>query len=123
VGGPYEFRDGSPALRMILRGVNRLNPRHITSSICGMNMAFRRDAYEGVGGFSPRINLQADTYLGERLKKIGRIYFFRDNIVFSSARRYRSASQIVSELVIRLSNVIALRMFHTTLFSRQIDYR
>lgn len=123
VGGPYEFQDGSLVLRMMLRGINRVNPRLITSSLCGINMAFRRDAYEAVGGFSPQINLQADTYLGEQLKKNGKLYFRRDNIVMSSSRRYQKPKQFISELFIRIANALMLKFFSTTLYKKQIDYR
>lgn len=123
VAGPYEFYDGPRMLTMVLRAMNRINPRLLTSSLCGINMAFRRDAYEHVGGFSSEINLQADTYLGEQLKKIGRIYFDRDNTVLSSARRFQKPSQLISEVWIRIANALMLKLFSTTLYKKQKDYR
>lgn len=123
VGGPYQFVDGPRALRVILHAMNRIYPQLITTSLCGMNMAFRRNAYEAVGGFSPRINLQADTYLGEQLKKIGKIHFIRDNTVFSSARRFQNPTQLISELSIRVGNALMLKFFSRTLYKKQIDYR
>lgn len=123
IGGPYEFYDGPRALRLVLRLINRFNPRLITVSLCGINMAFRREAYEAVGGFSSDINLQADSYLGEQLKKIGRMYFMRDTIVLSSARRYQKPKQFISELSIRITNALMLKFFSTTLYKKQIDYR
>jgi len=122
-GGPYEFEEGPRALRIILHAINRINPQLITTSLCGMNMAFRRAAYEEVGGFSSHINLQADTYLGEQIKKIGKIHFIRDNTVLSSARRFQKPKQLIAELSIRIANALMLKFFSTTLYKKQIDYR
>lgn len=123
VGGPYEFYDGPRQHQIVLHLINLVYPKLITTSLCGMNMAFRRDAYEVVGGFSPDINLQADTYLGEKLKKVGRVHFLRKNCVTSSARRYTNSGLMVRELLIRMGNVATIKTFHTTMYKQQIDYR
>jgi len=93
------------------------------ASLSGMNMAFRKSAYEAVGGFNPKINLQADTYLGSRLAKYGKTLLIRDNVVLSSGRRYQTVGQIISETVVRIVNSVSIKLFNTTLFKHQADIR
>ncbi|OGG29835.1 hypothetical protein A2971_03500 [Candidatus Gottesmanbacteria bacterium RIFCSPLOWO2_01_FULL_46_21] len=123
VGGPFRYYDGPGYLRFFIDNINRIYPRLLTATICGMNMAFRREAYQAVGGFSPDINLQADTYLGQKLSKLGKLYFLKNNTVVSSARRYRSLSQSIPESLTRMVNALAIRIGMPTLFKKQIDYR
>ena len=123
VGGPFEFHDGPSGVRRVIKLLNSISPRLMIASLSGMNMAFRKSAYEAVGGFNPKINLQADTYLGNRLAKYGKTMLIRDNVVQSSGRRYQTAGQIISETVVRMVNSISIKLFNTTLFKKQADIR
>jgi glycosyltransferase involved in cell wall biosynthesis len=123
VGGPFEFHDGPDGVRRAIRFVNGISPRLMIASLSGMNMAFRRSAYDAVGGFNSAINLQADTYLGNQLAKHGKTMLIRDNVVQASGRRYQTAGQIISETVVRMLNSLWLRLFSTTLFKDQADIR
>ncbi len=123
VGGPYEFYDGQKFLRRFIHIVNALCPQLLTASLCGMNMAFRKDVYERIGGFATASPLQADTELAFRLKRQGRIIFLKHNIVSSSARRYRSFRQILKEITIRSVNIISLFAFRKTVVRNFQDFR
>ncbi|MEX1248830.1 MAG: glycosyltransferase family 2 protein [Anaerolineales bacterium] len=123
VSGPFEFHDGPRGVRAVIRLLNRISPRLMIASLSGMNMAFRKSAYEAVGGFNPKINLQADTYLGNRLGKYGKTMLIRNNAVLSSGRRYRTVGQIISETLVRLINSLSIKLFNTTLFKHQADIR
>jgi glycosyltransferase involved in cell wall biosynthesis len=123
VGGPFEFHDGPSGVRSAIRVINGISPRLMIASLSGMNMAFRRSAYDAVGGFNPQINLQADTYLGNQLAKYGKTVLIRDNVVQASGRRYQTTGQIVSETLVRMLNSLWLRLFNTTLFKDQADIR
>lgn len=123
VGGPFEFHDGPRGVRAVIKLINSISPRLMIASLSGMNMAFRKSAYEAVGGFNPRINLQADTYLGNRLAKYGKTMLIRDNVVLSSGRRYQTVGQIISETIVRIVNSFSIRLFNTTVFKGQADIR
>lgn len=123
VGGPFEFHDGPRGVRAVIKLLNGISPRLMIASLSGMNMAFRRSAYEAVGGFNPKINLQADTYLGNRLAKYGKTMLIRDNVVLSSGRRYQTVGQIISETVVRIVNSFSIKLFNTTVFKGQADIR
>ncbi|HEY4718876.1 MAG TPA: glycosyltransferase family 2 protein [Anaerolineales bacterium] len=123
VGGPFEFHDGPNGVRKMIKLLNRISPRLMIASLSGMNMAFRKSAYQAVGGFNPKINLQADTYLGNRLAKYGPTILIRDNVVQASGRRYQTVGLLVSETIVRLVNSISLKLFNTTLFKNQADIR
>lgn len=123
VGGPFEFHDGPSGVRKVIRVINGISPRLMIASLSGMNMAFRRSAYDAVGGFNPKINLQADTYLGNQLAKHGKTMLIRDNVVLASGRRYQTVGQIISETIVRMVNSLWLKLFDTTFFKKQADIR
>lgn len=123
IGGPYYFYDGSLILRTFVRCVNALYPRLLTASLCGMNMAFKKTAYQEIGGFNTHITLQADTDLGFRLKKHGSVVFLKHNGVYASARRYRSFLQLMKEVTIRVTNVLSLIVTHKTIVKTFKDFR
>jgi glycosyltransferase involved in cell wall biosynthesis len=123
VGGPFEFHDGSRGVRRVIKLLNGISPRLMIASLSGMNMAFRKSAYEAVGGFNPKINLQADTYLGNRLAKFGKTILIKENVVQASGRRYQTVGQIISETLVRLVNSLSIKLFNTTVFKNQADIR
>jgi glycosyltransferase involved in cell wall biosynthesis len=49
----------------------------------------RRDVFNQVGGYAPRIAAGEDYDLFSRLRSIGRITFLKDVLVYESPRRYR----------------------------------
>ena len=53
----------------------------------GFNFAVRRQSYKEVGGIDPNIVSAEDVDLSFRLKKAGKIEFFSDCVVYTSARR------------------------------------
>lgn len=55
----------------------------------GSNLAFKRKAYEAVGGFDPNIVTAEDLDLTQRLKGIGKIAYNPDSVVYVSMRRVR----------------------------------
>lgn len=57
-------------------------------NLCGPNMAFRRSAYEAIGGVDTRYIASYDVDLGFRLKKIGRVVYARNMVVNASSRRW-----------------------------------
>lgn len=110
VGGPFSFYDGPVWVRWFVDFSNAINPHFLTASLCGMNMAFRRDAYHRVGGFDASVNLQTDTQLGFRLIREGAVVFDRRLLMRASGRRYQSFDRVLSEVARRVTNVIAIRL-------------
>ncbi len=100
----------TPVLEFILYWCAR-----ITKLASGFNMSVRKTAYEAFGGFGPKINFDADVYLGLKAKKNGKAVFVRDNWVVTSSRRYqtvRTAGYLVKTLV----NIVVLVLLGKTVF-------
>lgn len=110
VGGPFIFYDGPVWVEQFVQLVNTMYPRVLTASLCGMNMAFRKDVYHRVGGFNPSVNLQTDTELGYRLMRYGSVVFDPHLVMRASGRRYQSPGRVISEVFRRVTNVIAIRL-------------
>lgn len=53
----------------------------------GQNMAFWRDKALQVGGFDQKLLLMEDTDLSIRMKKIGKVVFLSNNLIYTSGRR------------------------------------
>jgi len=123
LGGPFEYYDGPMFLRTIVRTANALYPRLCTPSLCGMNMSFRKIAYTAVGGYAKGVNLQADSNLGLRLMKYGRVGFLPKNIVRSSARRHATLKRFIVESSIRTINFIMFLLTGRPVFRAQTDIR
>ncbi len=79
------------------------------SSMAGMNMAVRADAYKKVGGFNTELVTAEDLDLSKRLKKYGKIKF-SGGIVYTSARRIKKWGYI-KFFWYHFTNLFA---FHTT---------
>lgn len=124
LGGPFEYHDGSLAFRKTIRLANRIYPKLLSPALCGMNMAFRIDAYTAVGGHVAGVNLQADSHLGRRLMKHGRVDFLSKNLVVSTSRRFNhSLSHSFKEFSIRAINHVATHLFGKQVFFTQTDIR
>lgn len=58
------------------------------------NQAFRRTAFEKVGGYDERLRMLEDNELPNRIKKAGKVVFDPSIWVYSSARRYEKEGYI-----------------------------
>ncbi len=123
VGGGFEFYDGHQLIRWLVRVLNRISFRFTIASLVGMNMSFKKAAYIAVGGHNPQINTQADTYLGLQLAKHGKITLLKDITVDASGRRYANLWRAFTETVVRLTNVLWLRLFDRVLVENFVDIR
>jgi len=123
VGGPFVYTDGLAPVRAFVSLVQKIHPRIIAPTLCGMNMAYRKSAYNAVGGYLPDIQIQADSHLGMRLFRYGRVQFLRDNVVYASGRRYRTIPSMIRESAIRLLNNIVFRTTGRMLWRNQRDIR
>jgi glycosyltransferase involved in cell wall biosynthesis len=56
----------------------------------GMNFAIKKELFLACGGFDIRIKSAEDLYLSSKIKKLGRIYFNKNMVVYTSARRLKS---------------------------------
>jgi glycosyltransferase involved in cell wall biosynthesis len=60
--------------------------------LAGNNLAVRRTAYDQVNGLDTRYEIFSDHELGLRIKKVGKVKFYKDICVASSARRWEKGS-------------------------------
>lgn len=100
----------TPCLEFILYWLGR-----ITKLASGFNMSVRKTAYEAFGGFVPKINFDADAYIGLQAKKNGKTVFVKDNWVVTSSRRYQTIRAVVY-FVKGLVNIAALVLVGKTIF-------
>lgn len=122
-GGTYEYYDGPLAVQGFVKLFNLLSPRLITRYLCGMNMSFRRSAYDAIGGFETGVNLQADQLLGLKLARYGKIKFLRNNKTTASARRYTKPIRTIRELGIRSINTASFALLKEPVIRSQTDIR
>lgn len=98
LGGPYEFYDAGERwglkffYKVVLPAGFRIDFvlngfRHY---LAASNLAFRRSAYQRVGGWHTGIQVGEDVELTKRLNKVGRVLYIRRLIVMTSARRYNN---------------------------------
>lgn len=106
--GPFVYIDGSIVAQLYTKILNAIAPRLLITTTIGMNMGFRRTAYELIGGFDPSVNLQGDSYLGTKLLCVGPIGFLPLTKVFASGRRYSSIPVLIKEVSIRIINYLSL---------------
>ncbi|MCW5875396.1 MAG: glycosyltransferase family 2 protein [Anaerolineales bacterium] len=123
VGGSFEYYDGHPLIRWLVRVLNRISFRFTIASLIGMNMAFKKSAYDAVGGHNSEFSMQADTYLGFELAKQGKVKLLKNNKVDASGRRYATIWGSITETVIRVTNVLWLRLFGKVLVENFADIR
>lgn len=109
--GPFIYTDGHPLVRWYTQFFHYIFPRMLVRTTIGMNMGFRRKAYERVGGFDPSVNLQGDSHLGHKLQSVGKIGFLKRNTVYTSGRRFYSLSALMRESYIRSVNYFSLIIF------------
>lgn len=133
LSGPYLFTDGSFYTRFITflfyqllvypaeHFFNRL--LNFGSGSIGGNFAVVKSFFEKVGGFDEKYPLYGDdTDLPSRLRKFGRVRFFSDLIVESSARRLEKEGALRTCLKYVL-NVIWPHFFKKPFTKNYIDIR
>lgn len=95
VTGPCKINDCSYIRNTIF---NFLQPKLMISYriifqhywLSGFNFAIRKEIYEEAGGFNPALNVQEDTELSFRVRKLGKIKFARRLLVIASGRRFKN---------------------------------
>lgn len=115
-GGVFSFYDGSNILKLI----GKIGQRS-TYHISGGNMAIKRNSYERIGGFDPKIAMGEDVNLHFKLKKHGKVIIDYTNIVETSSRRF--SNNFIKTIAMYFSNDFFLKMFKRPLFSKFEDIR
>lgn len=123
VGGPFIFYDGPVWVQQFVQLMNTIYPRVLTASLCGMNMAFRKEVYHRVGGFDRSVNLQTDTEFGFRLMRYGSVVFDSQLVMCTSGRRYQSFGRAFLEVLRRVINVVAIRLTGKPFLYAFVDVR
>ena len=88
----------------------------------GYNLAFKKSAYDKIGGFREEVNMCGDTELCLRLQKRGKMVFLKDNKVVTSSRRFTNPGS-TSYTLKGMINIICLVLFKKTLFFEFGDIR
>ncbi len=123
VGGPCYFSDKSSLLKYGNTLLMKFQKVTGTLSPIGANIAFRKHAYEKIGGLSTAVNLQSDRYLARQLKRVGTVKWCWDLKVYMSGRRFHSPIRLIREVIIRFINVIWIMIFNRTVFWSFDDIR
>jgi len=94
-GGLAELRSGPPtaknAVRFLFRPYAHFD-RIVSGgwNLLGCNMAVKRDAFLGVGGFATDLAIGEDAYISKKLRRVGTVRMNCGFIVSISGRRFRS---------------------------------
>lgn len=120
--GPFQYADESPWM-YIINLFNTMMRGVVIRNTVGMNMGFRKKAYDTVGGFETRFQLQTDSYLGLKLQRIGTVGFIRMEPVVASARRFRKLIPTIWEGILRIVNFYSLKYFNRPLTKNFVDIR
>lgn len=89
---------------------------------CGFNLSIRREIYDRIHGFDPKVNFNQDFFLILRAKKYGRSVFVKNNEVQTSSRRYKDYRAIIYTIK-SLMNVVSLFVFKRSIFFEFEDIR
>lgn len=100
VTGPYDYYDAGSAFRKfsfatqrdIYRLVNNMmDTLHTGGILIGGNNLIRASALEAAGGYNTSIQFYGeDTDTARRISKLGKIFFSKEHIVKTSARRFKA---------------------------------
>ncbi len=88
----------------------------------GCGIAFRKDAYQKVGGVNTSFNFNSDTDLCLRVKREGRAVFLPDNSIITSSRHFRGREGLKYALKGSI-NAISLMLFKKVPFFHFGDVR
>lgn len=133
VSGPYIYFDGGFRIRLatfvcyqILAFPAEYFFNRLLNFGCGINagnFAVYRTIFEKIGGFDEKITFYGDeTDISRRLKKFGKVRFFRDLEVKSSARRLKKEGAVRSYFKYAL-NFVWPYLFSQPLTKKYIDIR
>lgn len=117
LGGIYSFFDGN----FLVRRVFSFLLKNFVFEMVGPNMAFRKKAYERIGGFVPEINLAADAFFSFKMRSVGRIKIDHSSQVLVSSRRFHLKH--LKHLILYVVNYFYLLLFHQPLFLDFPDIR
>ncbi len=92
--GPWAFWESPPWRRRVeaalCTAVQRVTHLFGFCQTTGLNMGFRKEAYVQVGGYPALGGLAAiDIRMGLRLKRVGKVEFVPDMLVYTSDRAFR----------------------------------
>lgn len=122
-GGPFYLLNGSIVVRYFMNTINYLFPLLLNSRLCGVNMAYRRSAYDRAGGFDPSVNFGADTFLIMKLTKYGKIRVSRSQYVRTSSRRFGTFSRFIKESFLQVTNFLSLALYKKPRYLNSSDIR
>lgn len=82
-----------------------------SDQIFGMNFAVRKTAYQQIGGYNTSLPTAEDVDLGYRIRKVGKVVYHPQMIVYTSSRRLKA--QKLGFFTHHLKNFIRLKFFGT----------
>lgn len=93
--GPVEYeKEANPFMRFVTKWGFRFFFAYTRflgkDSVSGQNFAFRKDAYDQVGGFDRTLKCAEDAELGYRLGKVGKVVYAMSAIPLTSYRRIKN---------------------------------
>jgi len=119
VGGEVYFREpnwkGWLFTRCVLPLLNRLDRANPAGPhLWGANFSVRRAEFERAGGWNMDFNLQCDTELSERLRRLGRVVLLEDLVVSTSCRRWNQS--FLRSIFLYASNFLYLQIMKRPLW-------
>ena len=113
VGGDIDFQRPNWKAWIFTKGIlpivsriDRNNPAG--AHLWGANFSVLREAFQRVGGWDVTVNLQTDTEISERLRRLGRVVLLKDLPVSTSCRRWNRS--FVSSVLLYVSNLASLQI-------------
>jgi len=85
-GGPFYLRFLARYIYTLFLYISRLFGK---DNVTGMNFAYRKDLFVKAGGYDLNLKSAEDIYLGQKLKKYGRVVFDPKIFVYTSPRRFQ----------------------------------
>lgn len=90
--GSVWMKDGSWWLKFLARYVYtwfmQVSKFFGKDNVTGMNFAYRKDLFKKAGGYDLNLKSAEDIYLGQKLKKYGKVVFGPSVCVYTSPRRF-----------------------------------
>lgn len=82
----------------------------------GQNMAFWRVKAEAIGGFNEKLLITEDTDFSMRMKRVGKVIFSKENIVYSSGRRSKEGWRFFTRMLKTIFEYFILRRRNMGIF-------